>query len=463
VGYGVKRRSFLGSLRQRLAQGLRGITFSPLSGGRLTWFGLPDERNYASLVGDGSANSIVAATISWIARQFPEAPPVMWNVNPDTNIRQRIPRHPMVRLLTYPTAGPGNPGGYYGGVLLWMATVVSWIVDGNAYWLKVRSRAGRVVQLWYVPHWMMEPVAPIDGSEYITFYQYRLPTGPVPIPPRDVVHFRYGLDSDNPRKGASPLRSVLREIFTDEEAARFSASILKNMGFPGVILSPAPVPGAPAKTNQTEVDAAKAKFEDTFGADNRGGAMVLGIPMEIKQFGFSPQQLDLSAIRDVAEERITAALGVPAAVVGFGAGLQQTKVGATMEQLKDQAWQSRMIPDQRILGGEVQTQLVPEFETDLETKQFGFDLSDVKVFLDAKVKQGTFWRTLTDGKIAKRIEARAALGLTVDPSVDDVYIDSTATATSGSPADAGNNDAQRADELQQQVNDLQNQLAQAGG
>jgi HK97 family phage portal protein len=344
-----------------------------------------------------------------------------------------------------------------------MATIVSWVVDGNAYWLKVRSAAGRVVQLWYVPHWMIEPIWPLDGSEYISYYQYRVGSQSVPIAPRDIVHFRYGLDPDNPRKGRSPLSAVLREVYTDEEAARFSASILKNLGLPGVILSPAK--GAPApRTGQTDLDAIKEKFRETFTGDNRGDVMVLGAPTDVQMFGFSPQQLDLSQLRNVPEERVTAALGIPAAVVGFGSGLQQTKVGATMESLRDQAWQSNLIPSQGILGGEVQTQLVPEFEADIELNEFGFDLSRVGVFQDAMSKKATMWRTLTDGKIAKRIEARAAFDLMVDPVEDDVYIDSAATATSGSPAasSSGADQQQTVDDLQQQVNDLQDQLAQAG-
>lgn len=442
----------------------KAFTFlAPQWGGRLTWFGLPDERNYATLVGDGLQNSIVAACVMWMARTFPEAPPAMWKVDPDTNIRQRTPRHPLVRLLMFPTAEPGKPGGWYGGRLLWMATIVSWVVDGNAYWIKVRSAAGRVVQLWYAPHWMIEPIWPLDGSKYISYYQYRVGSQSVPIDPNDVVHFRYGLDPDNPRKGRSPLTAVLREVYTDEEAARFSASILNNLGLPGVILSPAK--GSPApRTSQSDLDATKAKFKEEFGGDKRGAVMVMGGPTDIQQFGFSPQQLDLSQLRNVPEERVTAALGIPAAVVGFGAGLQQTKVGATMEQLRDQAWQSNLIPSQGILGGEVQTQLVPEFETDIEMNQFGFDLSHVQVFQDALTKKATMWRTLTDGKIAKRIEARAAFDLPIDLVEDDVYIEATASATSGTPAATGDGaDAQRADELQQQVSDLQDQLEQARG
>jgi hypothetical protein len=52
------------------------------------------------------------------------------------------------------------------------------------------------------------------------------------------------------------------------------------------------------------------------------------------QLGFAPRDLDLSALRNVAEERVCAALGVPAAVVGFGTGLEQTKLGATMRELR---------------------------------------------------------------------------------------------------------------------------------
>jgi hypothetical protein len=70
------------------------------------------------------------------------------------------------------------------------------------------------------------------------------------------------------------------------------------------------------------------------------------------------QGFDVSPLRDVSEERVCAALGIPAAVVGFGTGLQQTKVGATMKEMRQLAWTGGLIPMQKIVGDEIDRSLL---------------------------------------------------------------------------------------------------------
>jgi hypothetical protein len=65
----------------------------------------------------------------------------------------------------------------------------------------------------------------VDGEQTRSSIRVRRP---LPLWPRP----------DNPRRGSSPLRSVLREVFTDNEAADFTASLLRNMGVPGLLVSP---------------------------------------------------------------------------------------------------------------------------------------------------------------------------------------------------------------------------------
>jgi phage portal protein BeeE len=52
------------------------------------------------------------------------------------------------------------------------------------------------------------------------------------------VHFRFGKDPNNLLRGFSPLAAVMREVYTDDQAANFTAAILKNLGIIGVIFSP---------------------------------------------------------------------------------------------------------------------------------------------------------------------------------------------------------------------------------
>src|SRR4051794_38776433 len=219
-------RSFFGAP----LRALRGMSFSRTAA-RL--FFLPRSRvDYRREVGNGLGSSTVAAPVQWVAKTFPEAPPALWE-KLGRGQEEQVDDHPLLRLLERP-----NP--YHTGPVQWMATTTDWLVDGNVYWMKIRSRANTPIELWWVPSWMIDAKGKDnDGSVYIDHYEYR-PEGydPIRVPPEDVVHFRFGLDPDDPRKGYSPLKSVLREVFTDDEAAAFTASLLRNMGVPGLLVAP---------------------------------------------------------------------------------------------------------------------------------------------------------------------------------------------------------------------------------
>lgn len=308
--------------------------------------------DYAREVGDMLDASVVMAPIMWLQRALPEANLAMRERVQGGKI-EPVEEHDLLELIR-------NPNPFYGDIALWAATILSFCIDGNAYWIKVRDLSGRVVELWYVPHWMIEPKAGLDGSEFLSHYEYSPGTGygRMDLPPGDVVHFRNGLNPRDLRRGIAPLYSAIREIFADMESSNFVASLLRNMGVPGVVISPK----AGAMPTPEDVEATKTWFQQTFSGDGRGGTLVMGAPTDVQPYGFNPQQMNLSEARDVAEERVCAALGIPAAVVGFGAGLQATKVGATMEEMRKLAWHNGVLPLGRALVDELQRSLLPDFE-----------------------------------------------------------------------------------------------------
>lgn len=352
---------------ERAAAGLKAFAMRFGSYSRSWWLGWGRTRiDYRAEVGDGRSNSIVEACIGWIQRTFPEAPVRIVSINAQG---EEVPQddHALKLLLDTP-----NP--FYPGELLWSATLADRTADGNAYWLKVRSGAGRVVQLWWVPHTMMEPKWPDNGTEFISHYEYTPDVTPIRIDTADVVHFRWGLDPRNPRKGCSPLKSLLREIFTDDEAGNYTASMLRNTGVPPVVISP----GKDAKPTQDELEEVKNTYVQRTTGDQRGMPIVMRGETSIQVLGFNPQQMDMRMARRVPEERVSAVLGIPAAVVGLGTGLENTKVGATMAQMREQAYESNIIPTQRLMGAELRTQLLPDFG-DVRKLRLEFDLSQVRV------------------------------------------------------------------------------------
>lgn len=363
--------------------------------------------DYRKEVGDCLDASVVMAPVQWVQRAFPEATLMVRGRNRKGEIEE-MPEHPMLALIQAP-----NP--YYGDIVLWWGFVLSMILDGNAYWLIVRDGVGRPAELWYIPHWMLEPKWPADGSVFISHYVYTPGggAGSMEIAPEDVIHFRHGINPRNPRKGLAPIDPVLREIFMDLESSNFVSALLRNMGVPGIVISPK----GGAMPNAADVESTKAYVAAQFSGDGRGRPLVLGAPTEVSAFGFNPQMMDTGGARDVAEERVCAAIGIPAAVVGFGAGLQQTKVGATMEQLGKQAWQNGVLPLCRLAADELKRSLLHQFGAQKKAVlDVYFDTSAVPAMQEDEDAKAKRWMEIFEAGMVQLYEAREALGIDADDS-----------------------------------------------
>lgn len=369
--------------------------------------------NYAAQVGDGSGNSAVQACVQWIQRTFPEAPIRVQQRAGDSELTP-MPRHPLALLCERP-----NP--YYSGPLLWMATVADFNLCGNAYWLKQRAGDGRVVQLWWTPSYLIEPRWD-SATEFISYYEYRPGTEPIRLPPSEVVHFRFGLDPKNVRKGLSPLGAALREVFSDDEASNFAASLLRNMGIPGVVISPE---GEGQMVDAADAEAVKADFAQKFGGDNRGAPMVMPLPTKISVLSFNPKQMDLRDLRKVPEERISACLGIPAIVAGLGAGLDRSTF-ANMAEAREMAYESNIIPTQRLLAADIAIQLLPDLG-DAETDIVDFDVSGVRVLQEDENDRHNRIRDDFLSGVLSWQEARAALGKDAEPDDDALFTLSSLT------------------------------------
>lgn len=378
----------------------------------------PNQARMTQKVGDALTSSVIAAPLLWVARAFPESPVLIETETKDGF--EVVKPHPLTQLLSRP-----NP--YYSGAALWMATTLSYNLNGNAYWAKVRDNRGAVIELWYIPHWLIEPKTESGSADYLSYYEYRPAGQAIRLAPEDVVHFRFGLDPNNIRKGLSPLASLLAEVFTDLEAATFTAALLENSGVPGLIVSPA---DPTARVPDAAAADIKQKLMRLIGG-KRGEPLVLTAPTKVEQFGFDPQQLDLKALRRVPEERVSAVLGVPAIVAGLGAGLDRSTF-ANMAEAREMAYENNIIPTQRLFSDDLGTQLLPDFEPNPERFRLRFDLSNVRVLQDDENKLAARLTVLYKGGLMMRSEGRRRLNLPVTPE-DETYFQPTPAQTTLEP------------------------------
>jgi len=361
-------------------------------------------------VGDPTLSSLVMAAVNWLGRTVPEAQ--LQVVETDAEGKDKpIPAHPALAVLR-------RPNQFYSGATLWKAFACSWITGGNVYWLKARNARGQVIQLWHAPNWSnglsagVCPRWPVDGSEFISFYEYSVDQYRYQLPVADVVHFRNGLDSTL-RQGVPLIEPLYREIYKDNAESNYGALLARNGAVPPVVLS---IKEGMSEPTPEDLKEYKASYQASTQGDERGKVFVSNYPIEVSKLGFTPAEMDLRDAHRFNEERFAAVTGIPAIVLGFGAGLESSTYNNT-EQADERAVENFLVPLWRYIEDELTHQLGADFGLK-PNQRFAFDLSKVRALAedqDALHKRASL--DLASGGITLN-EYREMIGRRPDPAGD---------------------------------------------
>lgn len=338
-----------------------------------------------------------------------------------------------------------KPNPEYDGATLRQITSASYKLTGNAYWVKVRGgrgATGAVVELWYVPHWQMSPVAPEDGGptrEYERVVYVKGKAVKTRYPREDVVHFRRGMDPMNPRCGLDLFRAILRELVSDSQIATYTAAILTNMGVTGGIVG-SNDPENPL--GPSERDELKRLLDDRTTGDNAGSWLVSSLPLKVDAVGASPQAMAIDKMGERPESRVLAAFGLNAMAIGLPS---DDKKYANLRESRAMALENGVIPMLSDFAATLTQELLPEFDVSggRSGYRLDFDYSGVRDLQPDEDKQSARFVAEFKGGIRKLSEARAGIGLMEDTAGPDGYLWQLAPsgqAKSAGDASAGNSD-----------------------
>jgi HK97 family phage portal protein len=356
---------------------------------------------------DPLGDSAVVNVLAWIQRNFVQADFEVYRELPDDK-DETIDGHPLTRLMGRPNAG-------YDAQALWAGTLLSYHLDGNAYWIKARNARGFGVptEIWYEPHWGIKPHWPEDGSAFIDYYERRINGTIERIPVENVVHFRNGINPANPRYGLAPLKAALLQVFTDTEVSLWVAALCRNMAIPGVIVSPT----EPIGMTESKADQIKQTWKRKFGGDSRGEPLILDFQADIKTLGYDPKQMDFGSITNLAESRISGAMGVPAIVAGLSAGLDSSTY-SNLENLKKSAFEECLIPTWKAFEKTIERYLLPDFERDVTAISCEFDTSEIRALQENQSEKEVRAIAAFQAGVTTLNEARAQFGYDPSPSGD---------------------------------------------
>jgi HK97 family phage portal protein len=326
-------------------------------------------------------NSAVFACLLALAKAHIEAPLKVYQGDPESGTAEWLSSSPLQQLLHKP-----NP--HHTNLELWFWCAWAKYLDGNAYLRKARAGnadSGNVIELWPLSPRLIKPMTNPGSDNLIDFYRYSFAPGYYEdIAPHNVIHFRIGIDDLDNRLGLAPIKRLVREIASDQAATQFTDALLRNFGVPGLVVE---VPlGASLSDEQAE--ALKAKLENRFGLENRGNVGVLTAGAQLRQFGFSPDQLNLKSLHEVPETRIAAVMGVPPEVAGLGVGISVPHAYASLKQVREGFTELTVIPNWRMDQARLNHSLKPDFTSDDEV-QIGYDLKLVRALQEDRTQMFT--------------------------------------------------------------------------
>lgn len=339
--------------------------------------------DYKREVGSLDGHSLVACVVNYTGTRLPEAKPALKTTKKNGDVEIDY-EHDLAKLIR-------RPNDHHVWANYAHACSLSWWIDGNVFFKKVRNITGQVIELWYIPHYLIEPRWPGDGrspeipreknqDQFLSHYQFS-PYGRSPElwQARDVLHLKRGALSES-RRAASPFEPLVKELYGDDKMALFTAAIMRNMGIQVPVISP--------KDQSVRVDPTKAAqmkegwLAKTTG-DRAGEPVIMTEPIDVEKFGFNPQELDLSQLRLIPESRVAAVTGIPAATLQLLVGLQNGTSYASSEQARQQGYEEVIVPIQQVWAEEFNWQLLPEFKGS-EGAEFIFDTSNVRVLEEDK-------------------------------------------------------------------------------
>jgi hypothetical protein len=344
----------------------------------------PATVDYKREVGNLDSHSLVACVFNYTGTRLPEAKPVIRRINKDGDT-QIDANHALAQLIR-------RPNKHHIWANYSQAASIDWWIDGGVRFKKVRDVGGQLIELWHIPHYLIRPRWPGDGGApevpretsldpFLSHYQFDVPgKAPVLWPAADVLHLKRGPLGED-RRTRQPFAPLVKELYGDDKMAQFTAAIMRNMGIQVPVISP--------KDKEVRVDATKAAamkegwMRKTTG-DRAGEPIVLSEPIDFEKVGFSPQELDLSALRLIPESRVAAVLQIPAPTLGLLVGLQNGTSYASSEQARQQGYEEVIIPIQSVWEEEINWQLKPEFSDLTEDDQFWFDTTNVRVLEEDK-------------------------------------------------------------------------------
>lgn len=292
---------------------------------------------------------------------------------------EQIKDHPVLDLFEHP-----NP--FMSGESLIAGLGMYRDIGGNAYLEKVRSAAGKIVELWPLRPDRMWVIPDANPNIHLRGWEYKLGADSTFLPARDVMQWK----SRNPLDdwyGLPLFRPAAMRIDTAAAMRLFTMAFFNNAAVPAGLL-----------TFEKQIGAAEAhmirdRFRNDLGGANAHGVLTLGGVGSGNTVTYTPMGLPMGErgiampeLDEILDAKTAMPSGVPLELIGARLGMIHGN-RSTMKEARAGFWDETLTPICRDLAATLTMALQPEYG---DFDYLEFDLSTVKALQedqDAKHKR----------------------------------------------------------------------------
>lgn len=290
--------------------------------------------------------------------------------------------------------------------------ILSKLIHGNAYVLKVRDNRDVVVKLFVLDPCSVLPMVSDSGDVY---YQINYstaqnllpesyPATQLIVPAREIIHDRLNC-FHHQLIGVPPLCAAHWPAVKNLKILRDATRFFTNGANPGGILS------APAGMSEDDAQAVKDYWNTNFQGENAGKVAVIGADMKFTPFAFKAADSQLVEQMRYSDEQICQPFGIPPFKIGIGSIPAGLGVDAINQLYYADALQAHIEAMEALLDEGIGISRPQGVELDLEPL-LRMDVG----------KQADVMTKLTGGGIATPNEGRRQFGFAPLEGGDTVYM-----------------------------------------
>jgi HK97 family phage portal protein len=265
--------------------------------------------------------------------------------------------------VTNPAYSPvlRHPNPIQNRIQFWESWILSKLIRGNTYVLKVRDNRSVVFKLYVLDPQRVVPMVSDSGDVFYSLSADNVAgfTEDVVVPAREIIHDRFNC-LFHPLMGTSPIYAAGVAATQGINIQNNSATFFGNKSQPGGVLT------APGAISDETAARLKATWDTNFTGDNAGKVAVLGDDLHYEKLAMSAEESQLIEQLKWTAEVVCSTFHVPPYKIGVGPLPSYNNVQALNTEYYSQCLQSLIEAAELCLdeGLEMGTGIGTEFDLD---------------------------------------------------------------------------------------------------